>query len=342
MTKNSKHQLVPDDFTKYRVSKANRCPVCDKPDWCLSDNEKWAICQRVESSEKWKGAGYLHRLNGTGERYGHGQEKVVANLPQAIDQEKAREEAGKKLWPNSEAAQEAFAKFNDVKADPEARALLESYGIRVEDLPDGLFSVMVEERGKWIVASGYDAQGRMVSLKGKSVKRSADGKRYCQFFFGKGGALLLKTTAQGASIVIVAGEEKALVANLAGYHVLCELTGEHVLSDEWVSHLIEHQRAVILANDADPKGHEANTKTAEALELGGFPAERIAIVQWPSDAPEGFDLNDAAKQGGLEGVRALLEAAQPYQSKLPRVLSAARFLAVERPPLKWHIEKYLP
>lgn len=48
-----------------RVSLANPCPVCGKPDWCLlNEDESAAICAR-EPSEKAvgnKGAGYFHQL----------------------------------------------------------------------------------------------------------------------------------------------------------------------------------------------------------------------------------------------------------------------------------------
>lgn len=54
--------LVPEDFLAHRVRRDRPCPVCGKPDWCLSDCETWALCQRVESSERWKSAGWLHRL----------------------------------------------------------------------------------------------------------------------------------------------------------------------------------------------------------------------------------------------------------------------------------------
>ncbi len=51
-----------------RVTRHNRCPVCGKPDWCLTscDGEA-AICARIESEEPVgnKGAGWLHRLKDT-------------------------------------------------------------------------------------------------------------------------------------------------------------------------------------------------------------------------------------------------------------------------------------
>ena len=52
-----------------RVNRANPCPVCGKPDWCLvaADNSV-AICQRIEdgSVKKCGEAGWLHRLSNDG------------------------------------------------------------------------------------------------------------------------------------------------------------------------------------------------------------------------------------------------------------------------------------
>ncbi len=51
-----------------RVSRANRCPVCGKSDWCLTTgddgNPAAVICSRIESDKTigTKGAGWLHRL----------------------------------------------------------------------------------------------------------------------------------------------------------------------------------------------------------------------------------------------------------------------------------------
>ena len=47
-----------------RVSKNNRCPVCDHPDWCgMTADGRMAICMRVESAVKTKNGGWLHQLS---------------------------------------------------------------------------------------------------------------------------------------------------------------------------------------------------------------------------------------------------------------------------------------
>ncbi len=55
-------QMVKGDLAQWRVSRTCPCPVCGKSDWCLSDRESWALCQRVESPDRWGEAGWLHRL----------------------------------------------------------------------------------------------------------------------------------------------------------------------------------------------------------------------------------------------------------------------------------------
>jgi hypothetical protein len=46
-----------------RVSRAEPCPVCEHPDWCLvSTDGTAAICPRTESAKRVGDAGFLHRL----------------------------------------------------------------------------------------------------------------------------------------------------------------------------------------------------------------------------------------------------------------------------------------
>ncbi|MBI2481514.1 MAG: toprim domain-containing protein, partial [Planctomycetia bacterium] len=54
------------NFNWQRVSKANPCPVCGRPDWCLyagpDGNPSAVICTRIESEKRCGDAGWLHRL----------------------------------------------------------------------------------------------------------------------------------------------------------------------------------------------------------------------------------------------------------------------------------------
>ena len=49
-----------------RVTNQRRCPICEKPDWCLYAGPAYdptaAICARVESEKRCGEAGWLHRL----------------------------------------------------------------------------------------------------------------------------------------------------------------------------------------------------------------------------------------------------------------------------------------
>lgn len=52
-----------------RVTRARRCPICHRADWCLiSPDGKAVLCPRTPSASGWKGrdgnGGYLHRLDG--------------------------------------------------------------------------------------------------------------------------------------------------------------------------------------------------------------------------------------------------------------------------------------
>jgi len=54
-----------DDFD--RVSRSQPCPICRRPDWCMVSKARpgdpeAALCQRVESPDRWGDAGWFHRL----------------------------------------------------------------------------------------------------------------------------------------------------------------------------------------------------------------------------------------------------------------------------------------
>ena len=50
-----------DDFA--RVDRQTPCPICEKPDWCLTARDgSAAICERIESEVRYGEAGWLHPL----------------------------------------------------------------------------------------------------------------------------------------------------------------------------------------------------------------------------------------------------------------------------------------
>lgn len=49
----------------HRVNRSNKCPVCEKPDWCTySEEANLVCCMRVMSSKPSNNGGYIHPLNG--------------------------------------------------------------------------------------------------------------------------------------------------------------------------------------------------------------------------------------------------------------------------------------
>ena len=54
-----------------RVSKANPCPVCKKPDWCRVFGDGWVECMRVQSDRPAKSGGFMHRPGESGANHSH-------------------------------------------------------------------------------------------------------------------------------------------------------------------------------------------------------------------------------------------------------------------------------
>lgn len=56
--------MIPNGYK--RVTKANRCPVCGKPDWCLVACDRTsAVCKRIASGSEFGRSGWYHDLVGT-------------------------------------------------------------------------------------------------------------------------------------------------------------------------------------------------------------------------------------------------------------------------------------
>ena len=255
---------------------------------------------------------------------------------------RARPRASRKVWPSLSIAEAEFAKLPLAQDDAGAlEAFAREYGLRSEWVPE-TWRILSQNESRAVVYPGRDPEGNLVAYKAKGLSRDARGKRPCWFLYGQGGALCLYRDETNVPLLIACGEEKALAAWAAGYHALSPLTGEKPLDAVWIKALCETPRPTILCNDADPAGEKANAGTARALEEAGFPCERLWVIDWPKDAPAGWDLNDVLKAGGPDGVRDLLKSACPWKSRLPRVMAAVDFLAAQRDPLRFHIGGRLP
>ena len=46
-----------------RVTRANVCPICGKPDWCRVFGDGWAECMRITSEHEAKSGGWMHRTS---------------------------------------------------------------------------------------------------------------------------------------------------------------------------------------------------------------------------------------------------------------------------------------
>lgn len=323
----SRQNIVPEDFAsvQYRVNRERPCPVCGKPDWCLSDYETWAICQRVEQGDRWQGAGWLHKLDGWNDvasrKNGHRSARVVRRnrqnripppLPPDLPSRLAQAPEGSSwLWQTVEAAHEAYSGLPEAKSHPDASSfLLSDYGLALEAIPDEWRVFDHPNLGQGIVYPGRSTDGSLI-FKFKSLSRDDKHKRHSRYLFGNGGATYY-IGDDSCALIVVAGEEKAAAAAAAGYSVLCPLDGEKPLSAEWSSILAEHGPvAVIFANDADKAGKDANDGGARNLMDAGFPAERIHVIGWPDDAKQGLDLSDVLKESGRLDVLAEFLAQAP-------------------------------
>ena len=249
-----------------------------------------------------------------------------------------------KPWANEEKAVAAFERLPLAKDDPAAlKFLADDYGLTKEHIPADWRIFGHPKHGPGVVYRGFDSEQNPV-FKFKSFRRDSKGKRFCCFLYGGAGTLALGEPS-GLGLVITGGEEKAAIAAAAGYEVITPLTGEAELGAEWVQLTLDGERParIIAAHDNDKTGQGANQATAEAFERAGYPVGQIHVVRWPDRAPEGFDLNDLAKRGGLEAVREALESAPAYQSSLlPEITTAAALESKTIRPPRMIIEGLRP
>ncbi len=251
---------------------------------------------------------------------------TTCETPQSSSETASR---SKYAWSDCEAALRDFFSWPHASEDTETLSVLDKeYGINRDTIPD-TWRVYAAAAGPGIVYVGQGPKGE-VMFKYRSLSRDSRGKRANRVLYREGGHLadagppaiffgqpdFEKSGPKQTPLVIVGGEEKAAVAHQADYSAFCPILGESVLHKNWCNWAVSHQfPKIIIAHDNDKAGAKANQATAEALEQAGYPAEQIRIVEWPSDVKSGFDLNDLAKRGGTEAVRAALESAPAFQPR---------------------------
>ena len=210
------------------------------------------------------------------------------------------------LWKSIEESRQAIkTKMRQVVKDGLALEFLQcDYGLDPEIFEStpaflNLWYVFTHPSlGPGIVTIGKTPAGAPCQ-KFRSFARNEKHKRSQAFLFAaaKGPAAMCYPRA-GSPLVIVSGEEKGAAAHMAGFAVLCGLTGESALHKDWLPWVLaQGPPKIILANDNDEAGAGANLKTATLLEKAGYPKFKINFVKWSDDAPKGYDLNDALKDG---------------------------------------------
>ena len=152
----------------------------------------------------------------------------------------------------------------------------------------------------------------------KSVVRY-DGKR--AFATDKGFSLgvfpFTNLSGNGETLVIVAGEEKAMILHKAGIRAISFSNGEgSPPSPDWVSLLIaQGNNDIVICHDADEAGEQGTMAYLQAFEAANKPNNKPVIavrcVVWESGLPKGYDVNDYAKQHGLQALHSLIADAIP-------------------------------
>ncbi|MFW5871262.1 MAG: AAA family ATPase [Verrucomicrobiota bacterium] len=253
--------------------------------------ETWDTIALVEGVKECGFAEAVAFINGVNMPYNQNQRSTAKTQPK------------QKAWKTLDDARQIFEPLPLASEhDQTAFFLWMDYGLEACMIP--VDWKVYEYRGELgIVTPGLGPGGIVVAYKWKPLSRKK-GKRIPAYLCGEGGAILF--VKQDAPMVIVGGEEKALAAYAAGYSVLSPLTGEKALDAQWIDWLLERPTEVILANDHDQAGHDANEKTWKALESAGFDMSLVRSVTWPNGTPSKGDLNDLLKQGGVQYVQEAL------------------------------------
>jgi hypothetical protein len=239
------------------------------------------------------------RINGPWRRFSDAQaEERFGFLARALD-------AGDRSF---------FAEVYSIPELPEAPAAVAPfrYPSAIQEIdPNG----SAESREGYLYAA-RDERGALEALKFKTRARTLSrGKRASRGVWGAKAALLgaeLLPLAEGGTVIVTAGEEKALAGNAwalrtgAPFVFVASLFGEgfhHAHGPAQARRIVEAGPArIVLAGDADAAGAKFNAAWRAGLIHAGMDPKWIGAVEWPEGAPAGFDVNDALAAAGADAL----------------------------------------
>lgn len=251
-----------DDFP--RVTRGHPCPVCGKADWCLARRDgSEAICQRIESRQRFRDAGWLHVLRKRDVDYHtrpHSSMRMRLSTPPGID---------------------ALAHHAITRGEPRLHELAENLGVSAQAL--ARLQVGWHE-GKWSFPM-CDSAGRIIGVRlrfpngGKiSVKGGREG-----LFLPTGllaaspadSALLLPEGASDTAAILDLGFEAVGRPNdRGGFFPILGLIRSRAL------------RQVVVVADHDPAGIRGATLLAQRLRAHCADVRIIAPPRGIKDARE--------------------------------------------------------
>jgi phage/plasmid primase-like uncharacterized protein len=272
-----------------RVSKSKRCPICDRPDWCLLSSDGDAVlCARVESAKRCGEAGWLHRLCDDDRPR---PRRIVRTIPMTT--------AGPRLDLAAIAATYRAAINIDALS-----GLARSLGVSVASLT-ALRVGWSADHESWAFPMG-DANGNVVGIR----LRRPNGSKF-SVTGGKEGLFLTTASSADQRMVICEGPtDAAALLDLRYTSVIGRPSctgGIRLLVD-----LVQQRRpdeAVIVA-DADLPGRRGADNLASVL-LAYVPAVRVVV-------PTQFkDVRDFVRGGGKrQQLEQAIALAQPRRLKV--------------------------
>lgn len=296
-----------------RVSPDSRCPVCDGPDWCLVAHDgSCAVCQREPSQQRWRDAGWFHRLGGSAARYlSAPRPRVSARRLESASKAAFTPGQAAHAWDLSLQRALELARIGgscDGLGYLGERGLVaaletEEYGFLPHDdeLTDDLRQLA--RRGYRVVVPLWNQEGELTCIQLRAVRdvqpkvRVPRGARIsgCVFANGPGRALLRGEAPDAHPVLLGEGLTDFLALSLACGWPLLAVPGVGSAAGcigPWV-----RNRRLVLAVDCDEAGDCVVPDIAKAAYAMG--ATAVTRLRWPSGRNDACDVLQGEGDCGL-------------------------------------------